>query len=130
MYQDHQTALLGYRSKLTKHKKTVIMTWEISLNRIESESPDIAAFLLLLCQYDPSGIPDALLTKGCTQQRVHGQDGELMMLAPGKDSVLESMVRLLGDTVNFDEAVELLLLFSLVRRRDDDTGFAGSILTP
>lgn len=130
MYQKYQTALLAYRSKLTKHERTVMTTWEMSFEKIEAESPQIAEFLLLLCQYDPSGIPDALLTKGCSPQPVYGQDGELMTLSPEKDLVPESMIRLLGDSVSFDEAVEVLLSFSLVQRRNDDSGFSGFILHP
>jgi hypothetical protein len=119
MYQAHQASLLGYRSKLSKHEKTVLTTWELSFNRIEEESPEIAEFLLLLCQYDPAGIPDALLKKGCTPQPVFGQDGELMTLAPEIDLVPESMIKLLGDDFTFDEAVEKLLSFSLVQRSSD-----------
>jgi len=119
MYHAHQASLLGYRSKLSKHEKTVMTTWELSFNRIEEESPEIAEFLLLLCQYDPAGIPDALLKKGCTPQPVFGQDGELMTLAPEKDLVPASMISLLGDDFTFDEAVEKLLSFSLVQRSSD-----------
>ncbi|KAF8849434.1 hypothetical protein BDZ45DRAFT_752800 [Acephala macrosclerotiorum] len=133
MYQDHQSSLLSYRSKLSKHEKTVMTTWELSFNKIEEESPDIAEFVLLLCQYDPALIQHAMLKKGCTPQPVYGQDGELMMLDPQACSVPASMIRLLGNEFMFDEAVEKLLSFSLaqvtIADESNDTS-SGFVLHP
>ncbi|CZR55532.1 uncharacterized protein PAC_05420 [Phialocephala subalpina] len=114
MYQDHQPSLLSYRSKLSKHEKTVMTTWELSFNKIEEESPDIAEFVLLLCQYDPALIQHAMLKKGSS-------------------SVPASMIRLLGNEFMFDEAVEKLLLFSLAQvtfADESNGGSSGFVLHP
>jgi hypothetical protein len=130
MYQAHQASLLDYRSNMLKNEKTVMTTWEVSFNKIEGESPVVAEFFLLLCQFGPGGIPEALLKKGCTPQPVFGQDGELMTLAPEKDLVSESMITLLGDDFMFDEAIEKLQSLSLIQRSSQPDGSKHLSLHP
>jgi hypothetical protein len=130
MYQAHRASLLGYRSKMLKDEKTVMTTWEMSFKKMEGESPVVAEFFLLLCEFGPGGIPVALLKKGCTPQPVFGQDGELMTLAPEEDLVPESMITLLGDDFMFDEALEKLQSFSLIQRSSCPDGSKQLSLHP
>jgi hypothetical protein len=130
MYQAHQASLLGYRSNISKDEKTVMSTWKAPFMKIEEESPVVAEFFLLLCQFGPGGIPEALLKKGCTPLPVFGQDGELMDLAPEKDLVPESMITLLGDDFMFDEAIEKLQSLSLIQRSSRPDGSKHLSLHP
>jgi hypothetical protein len=130
MYQAHQASLLGYRSNMLKDEKTVMSIWEDSFKKIERESPVVAEFFLLLCQFGPGGIPEALLKKGCTPQSVFGQDGELMTLSPEEDLVPESMITLLGDYFMFDEALEKLQSFSLIQQGSGADGSKQLSLHP
>lgn len=130
LYQAQQKNLLGYHPKFSKYENTVMTTWEISFQKIESESPEVAQLLLLLSQYDPSNIPDVMLKRGTTKQAHFSLDGELVDLPPEKSFVSRQLIDLLSDDFQFDEAVEKLLSFSLVQRRSNKREEQAFVLHP
>ncbi|KAH7396320.1 hypothetical protein BKA66DRAFT_596980 [Pyrenochaeta sp. MPI-SDFR-AT-0127] len=124
LYEKQQQSLLGYRSKFSKYQKTVYTTWELSFQKIETESPEVAELLLLLCQYDGSGISDTMLERGVSTQLSYGRDGEELKLPAERSGVPKSLIDLLSDEFQFHEAVARLVSFSLVQR----TTTAGFVL--
>jgi len=116
LYEKQQQSLLGYRSKLSKYQKTVHTTWELSFQKLETESPEVAELFLLLCQYDNSSISDAMLKRGVSAQLSYGRNGEEVNLPAEKSGIPQTLIAFLSDDFKFDEAVERLLSFSLVQR--------------
>lgn len=116
LYEKQQQSLLGYRSKFSKYQKTVYTTWELSFQKIEAETPEVAELLLLLCQYDGSNISDKMLERGVSTQLSYGRDGEETQLPAEKSGVPKVLIELLSDEFKFHEAVERLISFSLVQR--------------
>lgn len=123
LYHKQQESLLGYKLKLSRHQKTVLTTWDLSFDRIDSEAPDVASLFLLLCQYDNAYISDNMLKRGTAPQLSYGRDGEEVHLPAESSGVPKSLIDLVSDDVKFDEAVEKLTSYSLVQRLTDG-GFA------
>jgi tetratricopeptide (TPR) repeat protein/DNA-binding CsgD family transcriptional regulator/transcriptional regulator with XRE-family HTH domain len=98
LYQRSRTNLLKRRGNApTSYHHTVATTWQISFQQAKQESP-AAAELLTLCAFlHPDAIPETLLSEGAT--------------AAGP--VLSTLV---SDAFQFNEALEALRRFSLVRR--------------
>ena len=119
LYSQQQESLLGYKRKLSRHQKTVLTTWDLSFDRIESDSPDVALLFLLLCQYDNAYISDSMLKRGTAPQKSYGRDGEEVHLPAESSGVPKSLIDLVSDEFKFDEAVEKLTSYSLVRRLTD-----------
>jgi hypothetical protein len=107
-YQEH------YRGNLGEMRMTVIAGWGELFRCLDIYYHDVADFLLLLCQYDPSFIPDSLFLKGCNPQPKYGLDGELCMMALEMKGVSKQMIALLSNPIKYDEAMQALYSFSLV----------------
>jgi tetratricopeptide (TPR) repeat protein len=98
MYQQHRADLLKWKRRIpSDYPRTVATTWELAFEQVEQRSP-AAAELLRQCAFlDPDTIPEELFTQGASQ------------LGP----VLEPVVQ---DSFTFDEAIDVLRSFSLLRR--------------
>ncbi|KAK1834395.1 hypothetical protein QBC39DRAFT_26350 [Podospora conica] len=123
LYYKQQKALLNFKSKLSKHQKTVLTTWEISFQKLEQDSPEVAELLLLLCQYDNAYIADSMLERGTTPQLSYGRDGEEVQFPPEKSGIPQSLIDMLSDPMGLDDAVEKLRSFSLAQRFSTGNGF-------
>jgi tetratricopeptide (TPR) repeat protein len=98
MYRQHRRDLLKKRGGLVAdHPEPVATTWSLSFARVQEQNP-AAADLLRFCAYlAPDAIPLELLTQGATQL------GEV--LGP-----------VVTDVFQFDQAIEVLRAYSLLRR--------------
>ena len=98
IYQQHRATLLQERRGLvTDHPEPVASTWSLSFQRVEEKNP-AAADLLRLCAYlAPDAIPEEVLTAGASQLGP--------VLAP-----------VAADPLLFNQAIEALRAYSLVRR--------------
>ena len=101
LYKTHHKELLARPSRLMlDYSETVATTWSLSFQQIEQKSP-AAADLLRLCAFlAPDAIPEELLMQGMTE--------------PGADPVYEA-----GDPFKLNEALGVLLRYSLVRREEN-----------
>ena len=100
-YHQHQYALLARRgTQATQYPNSVTTTWSLSLTQIERTNP-AAAELLQLCAFlAPDQIPEDLLTEG----------------AASWPPALQAAV---ADRFRFNQLLESLLVFSLVKRLGD-----------
>src|SRR5260221_5630997 len=102
IYQKHRFALLARRGKQAAHyPESVATTWSLSFQHVEETNP-AAAELLRLCAFlAPDHIPEELLTQG----------------APYWPAALQQGV---ADRLSFNQLLETLLSFSLVKRLSED----------
>jgi hypothetical protein len=97
IYQQHRYILLARRGKHMGYPESVATTWSLSFQRVEEANP-MATELLRLCAFlAPDSIPEELLTDG----------------APYWPPALREAVK---DRFQFNQMLEALLAFSLVRR--------------
>ncbi len=98
LYEQHRSKMLARRGKqVTNYPYSVATTWDLSFQQIEQAQP-AAAELLRLCAYlSPDHIPEELLTEG----------------APHWPPLLQQAVT---DALRFNELLEALLAFSMVKR--------------
>ena len=102
LYQQHQYALLARRGKQARnYPESVATTWSLSFQHVEQTNP-AAAELLRLCAFlAPDHIPQELLTQGAAHWPL----------------VLQQAV---ADPLAFNQLLETLLAFSLVKRLGED----------
>ena len=101
LYETHHKELLARHSRLMlDYPQTVATTWSLSFQQIEQQSPT-AANLLRLCAFlAPDAIPEELLMRGITEQSANlGEEP--------------------GDQFKLNEALGVLLRYSLVRREEN-----------
>ncbi|GHP00016.1 tetratricopeptide repeat protein [Reticulibacter mediterranei] len=102
LYQLHRSAFLARRgTQATQYPESVVATWSLSFQRIEQQSPASAEMLHLLAFLSPDHIPEELLSMG----------------APYWPPALQLAV---SDRVSFNQMLEALLRFSLVKRLSED----------
>lgn len=98
IYQQHQADLLAARRGLVvDHPAPVATTWTLSFQKVEEKSPETADLLRMLAFLSPDAIPEELLTRSVSSL------GPL--LAP-----------VAADAFRFNQAIEALRAYSLVRR--------------
>ena len=102
LYQKHRFALLARRGKQAAHyPDSVATTWSLSFAQVERSNP-AAAELLHLCAFlAPDHIPEELLTEG----------------APHWPPLLQEAM---ADRFTFNQTLETLLGFSLVKRLSEE----------
>lgn len=102
LYKTRRKALLAWRGRhVLDHPDTVAATWTLSFQQIEQQDP-VAADLLRLCAFlAPDVIPETLLTRGVAALDI-------------------ALADIAADQFRFNEALHVLLQYSLVRR-DRDT---------
>jgi tetratricopeptide (TPR) repeat protein/transcriptional regulator with XRE-family HTH domain len=98
LYEQHRGKMLARRGKqATNYPDSVATTWSLSFQQIEQDHP-AAAELLRLCAYlSPDHIPEELLIQGAAYWPVQLQQA-------------------VTDSFTFNELLETLLAFSLVKR--------------
>ncbi len=102
LYTKHRKALLARHSRLMlDYPDTVATTWSLSFQRVEQQSPAAADVLRLCAFLAPDAIPEELLMRGMAEL---GAD-------PGAQVV---------DSLKLNEALGVLLKYSLVRREENE----------
>lgn len=98
LYRRQRAALLKRRGGFAPdHPAPVATTWSLSFERVEQANP-VAADLLRLCAFlDPDAIPEEILLEGARD--------------PGSQTESASL-----DQLRVNEAIEVLLHFSLIQR--------------
>ena len=98
LYEQHRSKMLARRGKqVTNYPDSVATTWDLSFQKIEQAQP-AAAELLRLCAYlSPDHIPEELLIEGAAHW----------------PPLLQQAVT---DALRFNELLEALLAFSMVKR--------------
>jgi tetratricopeptide (TPR) repeat protein len=102
LYQDHRTVLLAKRGmQISNYPDSVATTWSRSFQHIE-QTNSAAAQLLSLCAFlTPDHIPEELLTEGAAYWPTQLQQA-------------------VADRCTFNQLLETLLAFSLVKRLPED----------
>ncbi|MFL5666931.1 MAG: tetratricopeptide repeat protein [Ktedonobacteraceae bacterium] len=102
LYQTHRLALLTRRGKqATGYPESVATTWSLSFQQVEQATP-AAAELLQLCAFlSPDHIPEELLTGGSSYWPL-------------------ALQQAVADHFSFNQVLETLLAFSLVKRLAED----------
>jgi tetratricopeptide (TPR) repeat protein len=99
LYEQHRAKLLARRGRQATHyPDSVATTWELSFQQVEQVHPAAAELLRLCAHLSPDHIPEEVLTEA----------------APQWPSVLQEAV---ADPFTFNELLEALLAFSLVKRQ-------------
>jgi tetratricopeptide (TPR) repeat protein/DNA-binding XRE family transcriptional regulator len=101
LYQQRRHALLGRRGGHLAYPESVATTWSLSFERVEQTNPAAAELLHLCALLSPDHIPEELLTTG----------------APYWPPALQQAV---ADLFTFNQVLEVLLQFSLVKRMSKD----------
>jgi tetratricopeptide (TPR) repeat protein len=100
-YTRRRAELLGQRGRAAMgYPASVATTWSLNFEQVEQDDPLAADLLRFLAFLAPDAIPEDLIIKGATKLGPH----------------LEALAT---DETRFDEAVGLLLRFSLVQRSTD-----------
>ncbi|HEY7415619.1 MAG TPA: tetratricopeptide repeat protein, partial [Ktedonobacteraceae bacterium] len=98
LYSTRRKELLLRRGRLpVDHPDSVAATWSLSFQRVEQESQAAVDLLHLLAFLDPEAIPEEIVTLGVAEL------GPALGIAA-------------SDPLKFDEILELLLRYSLIRR--------------
>lgn len=98
LYRTRRKDLLRRRGRVSiDHPESVAATWSLSFQQIEQENSAAADLLRLLTFLNPEAIPEEIIAEGATELGP--------VLAP-----------VAGDALDLNEAIELLLHFSLLRR--------------
>ncbi|HLG60501.1 MAG TPA: FxSxx-COOH system tetratricopeptide repeat protein [Ktedonosporobacter sp.] len=102
LYQDHRKALLARRGRQNAHyPDSVATTWSLSFQKVEQANP-AAAELLRLCAFlAPDGIPEEILTHGAAYWP-------------------PMLQRAVADPFLFNQVIEDVLTFSLIKRLTND----------
>lgn len=119
LYHTRQQDLLNYHSKLSNYDKSVLTTWELNFTQVEHDSPAAAILLMIFCFLDAAAITDNLLLRGCTQMNRWSTCGEIEQVSATDIGIDKFLVDLITDEVAYDDAIEKLLSFSLIRRNND-----------
>ena len=102
LYQTHRHALLARRGRqATGYPESVATTWSLSFKRVEEKNPAAIEFLRLCAFLAPDHIPEELLTKGAPQWP-------------------PTLCEAVTNPLNFNQMLETLLAFSLVKRFAQD----------
>lgn len=102
IYQEHRHLLLARRGRqTTNYPDSVATTWSLSFHQVAQTNPAAAELLRMCAFFAPDHIPEELLTAG----------------APHWSPVLQQAV---GDLFTFNQMLEALLAFSLVKRLAED----------
>ncbi len=98
LYGTRRKELLLRRGRFpVDHPEPVATTWSLSFQQVEQESMGAADLLRLLAFLDSEAIPEEIITLGAVE------------LGPTLDSIA-------SDPLKVNEAIELLLRYSLIRR--------------
>jgi len=101
LYGRRRKELLLRRGRLpVDHPEPVATTWSLSFQQVEQESLAAADLLRLLAFLNPEAIPEEIITPGAIE------------LGPTLDSIA-------SDPLKVNEAIELLLRYSLIRRNPE-----------
>ncbi len=102
LYRTRRRDLLRRRGRQpVDHPEPVAATWSISFQQVEQSDPAAADLLRMLAFCSPEAIPEELLTEGANE----------LGLALGPAAV---------DPLQFNDMIELLLHYSLIRRNPEE----------
>ena len=98
LYKTHRKDLLARKSRLSQdYKDTVYTTWSLTFEQVEQQNPAAANILRLCAFLAPDAIPEELLIRGAVE--------------------LDESTRVaMMDALKFNEVLEVLRTYSLVRR--------------
>ena len=100
MFTEHKNRLLNKVKPSTDYPDTVATTWDLAFQEVQQTSPE-GADLLYLCAYlAPDNIPIELMTEGAQY-------------------LPNPLAAAVADPMDFDEAVEPLLRYSLVEKNGE-----------
>ncbi|KIW43836.1 uncharacterized protein PV06_04898 [Exophiala oligosperma] len=119
LYHTRQLDLLSYHSKLSNYDKTVLTTWELNFTQVEQDFPAAAILLMIFCFLDAAAITDNMLLRGCTKMNRWSKLGEIEQVSAIDVGIDRFLVDMITDEVAYDDAIEKLLSFSLIRRNND-----------
>ncbi len=116
----HRKGILEYRPSFSEYDKTVFTTWDMNFEAVEHQSKDASNLLLLLCYLHPADIPETMLDRACTSQKRWNRSGEMFEKEPMLVDV--DVVQLVQNEFRFDDAIEVLLSYSLIHLDKDEYG--------
>jgi tetratricopeptide (TPR) repeat protein len=101
LYRTRRKELLLRRGRLpADHPQPVAATWSLSFQKVEQESPAAADLLRLFVFLSPEAIPEEIITKGANE-------------------LGSTFSTVAGDPLRLNEAIEVLLRYSLLRRNPE-----------
>ncbi|KAH0545468.1 hypothetical protein FGG08_000469 [Glutinoglossum americanum] len=121
-FNTRQDRVLKFSPKLSQYNKSVITAWEVSFARIELDSPIAAKLLLLFCYLDSRRISSSLLECVTSPVAKVDDEGEVVEMLAEENGVSPELVDLVMDEDAFEEAIERVEGFSLVREFTEAMG--------
>ncbi|KAI9746902.1 MAG: hypothetical protein M1835_002332, partial [Candelina submexicana] len=121
-FETERERLLRFSPKLSSYKKSVITAWEVSYMRLETDAPLASKLLLLFSHLDFRRISEDLLlglTKPVTKMDFSGNPHLVNAVDNGIDP---EVVELMEDANEYDEAIQKLLSFSIIRDYVEQVG--------
>lgn len=121
-FETERERVLKFSPKLSSYKKSVITAWEVSFMRLETDAPLASKLLLLFSYFDSRRISEDLLlglTKPVTKM---DPDGNPHSVSAVDDGIDPEVVELMEDADEYEEAIQKLLSFSLIRDHVEQVG--------
>ena len=130
LFRERTTDVLRAHPRMANHEKTIMDTWEVSFNYVECTSSDAAMLLSLFAFLEPGEILLDMLRRGCSDKKIWDQHGQVTLVSPTAAGMDPRLVNVVNDDIRFDNALEVLLAFSLVWRIRTIEGHSAIALHP
>lgn len=126
-----QSDILRFKPRLADYDQTVFTTWEMNFEQVEKSSKDARKLMLLFCYLDGVNVQEAMLDRACSSQKRWSHNGEIIEVGPSASGVDKGLVCMVQDEVRFDDAIEVLVSFSLIYiNEDEQTGLRKFSIHP
>ncbi|KAF2121628.1 hypothetical protein BDV96DRAFT_641014 [Lophiotrema nucula] len=89
--------------------------WDVNFKQVEKELSVAANLLLLMSFLEPMDIPESMLRRGTSSKRIWNTSGEVTELSAKDAGLLTGIVDLIQDPMSFNQAINRLLAFSLIK---------------
>ncbi|SPJ79156.1 uncharacterized protein FTOL_07547 [Fusarium torulosum] len=114
--------VLKYTPKLSSYKRSVIIAWEVSFRRLELEASAASKLLLLFSYLDYTRISEELLLGIAKPVSKMKSDGNPTMVTAQENGIDLDLLALMENLNAYEEAIERLKEFSLVRDHVETAG--------
>lgn len=126
-----QYEMLQYEPSLVDYDgRSVLATWEINFQYLESEMPTASNLLSLFCFMEPGNITESLLSRAFSPRRQWESTGEISMQDPRESGLRPDLIDLFADELAFDQAIDTLLSLSLIDQKKTVDGLRQFSIHP
>lgn len=121
-FETERERVLRFSPKLSSYKKSVITAWEVSFMRLETDAPRAAKLLLLFSYLDYRRVSERMLLGIAEPVIKIDADGNPRSVTAEENGIGVELIELIADRDTYEEAIEKLLSFSLIRQHVETSG--------